>query len=194
MKSFLELAKKRKTTYEFSEKKVKNSDILKILEVARWAPSCGNSQPWRFIVIQDEKIIERAVEGTHFINFPFINPLPHTIIAFVLYETLHAEKNESVNTCTGSCSLHNPDHPLCVSMSAENAALAAADIGLETCFITPIRENVSKILEVPKPHEVMLLLGLGYGKKKQTNINREREKLDELIFYEKYGAKNEKTN
>ena len=55
MKDFLELAKKRKTTFEFSNKQVSGKDILKLLEVARWVPSCTNSQPWHFIVIKNEK-------------------------------------------------------------------------------------------------------------------------------------------
>ncbi|MBL8640655.1 MAG: nitroreductase family protein [Alphaproteobacteria bacterium] len=35
----------------------KNSVILKILEVARWAPSGDNSQPWRFTILSDERFI-----------------------------------------------------------------------------------------------------------------------------------------
>lgn len=55
---FLSLAKKRKTTYEFSDKLVNDSDIVKILEAGRWAPSCTNTQPWHFIVVKDKKKIE----------------------------------------------------------------------------------------------------------------------------------------
>src|SRR3989344_5213048 len=56
---FLRLAKSRKTTYEFSDKKVEDSDLKKVLEAARWSPSCSNAQPWHFIVVRDkEKIAE----------------------------------------------------------------------------------------------------------------------------------------
>src|SRR3989344_1206897 len=83
-KDFLTLTKARKTTYEFSEKEVSKRDIPAILEAARWAPSCGNSQPWHFIVVKNKKTIRQLVDTTHYVHAPFINPLPTAIIAFVL--------------------------------------------------------------------------------------------------------------
>ena len=55
--NFFKLVKSRKTTYEFTDKKIKDADIKKILEAARWAPSCSNVQPWHFIVVKDKKRI-----------------------------------------------------------------------------------------------------------------------------------------
>ena len=55
--NFLALAKARKTVYEFTEKKVSEADLGKILEAARWAPSANNIQPWHFIVVEDKETI-----------------------------------------------------------------------------------------------------------------------------------------
>ena len=33
-----------------ADKAVKHEDLLALLEAARWAPSCFNDQPWRFVV------------------------------------------------------------------------------------------------------------------------------------------------
>jgi len=41
-----------------SKKKIKKDTILKILEAARWAPSAGNQQVWRFISIDDNEKIK----------------------------------------------------------------------------------------------------------------------------------------
>ncbi len=43
---FLQLSKSRKTVYEYSSKQVGAADLEKMLETGKWAPSCGNSQPW----------------------------------------------------------------------------------------------------------------------------------------------------
>ena len=48
-----------------SNKKIKKGLILKILEAARWAPSAGNQQVWRFISIDDNekiKFIREAIK------------------------------------------------------------------------------------------------------------------------------------
>jgi len=50
----LELVKKRRSIRNFSTDEVPDELIEKILEVARWAPSGGNSQPWEFVVIKDK--------------------------------------------------------------------------------------------------------------------------------------------
>ena len=38
----------------FSDKIIKESDILTLFEAARWSPSSRNSQPWRFIYSQND--------------------------------------------------------------------------------------------------------------------------------------------
>jgi nitroreductase len=44
-----ELAK-RWSPYAYSDRAVSDSDLLAILEAARWAPSSYNEQPWRYIL------------------------------------------------------------------------------------------------------------------------------------------------
>jgi nitroreductase len=80
-KSFLDFARLRKTTYEFSERKVKSSDVRKILEAGRWAPSPINSQPWRFIVVRKKSKISRLVENAF---YGYFHTAPSVIIALVL--------------------------------------------------------------------------------------------------------------
>jgi Nitroreductase family len=44
-----ELIAKRWSARAFSTRPVEKSKLLSILEAARWAPSSGNEQPWRYI-------------------------------------------------------------------------------------------------------------------------------------------------
>jgi len=57
----LELVKKRRSIRNFKPDRVTDEVINKILEVARWAPSGANHQPWEFIVIKDRAIKDRVV-------------------------------------------------------------------------------------------------------------------------------------
>lgn len=59
----LELAKARRTIRGFKkDQDVPEELVEKILEVARFAPSGGNSQPWEFIVVRDPVMRERIAE------------------------------------------------------------------------------------------------------------------------------------
>ena len=55
----LDIAQHRRTCRNFSDKPVSDEQVRKILEVARWAPSGANSQPWTYIVIRDAQIREK---------------------------------------------------------------------------------------------------------------------------------------
>jgi nitroreductase len=41
---------------------VSDETVEKVLEVARWAPSAGNAQPWEFIVVRDTEMRKRIVD------------------------------------------------------------------------------------------------------------------------------------
>ena len=56
---FCELVKSRRSVRDFHEKDVPDDLIVKLLESARWAPSAGNCQPWRFYVIKDKAVISQ---------------------------------------------------------------------------------------------------------------------------------------
>lgn len=52
---FYELAMKRRSIRGYQKgKDVSEEAVNKILEVARWAPSGANGQPWEFVVVRDE--------------------------------------------------------------------------------------------------------------------------------------------
>ncbi len=52
--SLLELVKSRRSIRAFTDEPVSDEAVEKVIEVARWAPSGANSQPWEFIVIRDQ--------------------------------------------------------------------------------------------------------------------------------------------
>lgn len=47
--------KERWSMRAFSKEKISNDDIMSVLEAARYAPSCFNEQPWRYIIADNEE-------------------------------------------------------------------------------------------------------------------------------------------
>nr|WP_082892009.1 nitroreductase family protein [Sutcliffiella horikoshii] len=59
---FLTVAKERRSVRQYDpDFKMDKSEILEILETATLAPSSSNLQPWRFLVIEDQKEKERLL-------------------------------------------------------------------------------------------------------------------------------------
>ncbi|MEM3054418.1 MAG: nitroreductase family protein [Candidatus Bathyarchaeia archaeon] len=57
-----EVIKSRRSVRKFKPAKIPREMIENILDLARWAPSAHNSQPWRCVVVDDEKVKEKLAE------------------------------------------------------------------------------------------------------------------------------------
>ena len=59
---FSELVLKRQSDRKYAPGQVAREHILKCLEAARLAPSACNSQPWKFIVVDDRAKLDIFLE------------------------------------------------------------------------------------------------------------------------------------
>src|SRR6185503_3637672 len=97
---------------------VEREKIMTLLEAARWAPSCFNEQPWRYLVFDgtDSEAIERArsclVEGNAW-----------ALKAPVLMISI-ARDNFTRNEAPNRTAQHD------VGLASENLVLEAVELGL----------------------------------------------------------------
>jgi nitroreductase len=54
---------RRRSTRNFKDKPVPEHLVRRVLEAGRFAPSAGNAQPWKFIVITNKALIDEINEG-----------------------------------------------------------------------------------------------------------------------------------
>ena len=59
MTGFAELLKKRRAIRDFQEKEVPLDLVMEIIRESTFAPSSGNGQPWRFVIVKDRAWIKR---------------------------------------------------------------------------------------------------------------------------------------
>lgn len=59
MDSFWDVVKNRRSVRKFKPDPVPYEHIEKIINAARLAPTAGNQQPWKFLVVQDKMQIEK---------------------------------------------------------------------------------------------------------------------------------------
>lgn len=58
------LIKNRRSVRLFKKDDVPDEIIQKLIELAHWAPSAMNAQPWKFVVIKDKRLIEEIRQVT----------------------------------------------------------------------------------------------------------------------------------
>ena len=58
-KYLFEIFTSRRSVRRFMPDPIPENHIMRILDIARTAPTAGNQQPWKFMVIQDRKKIDR---------------------------------------------------------------------------------------------------------------------------------------
>ena len=81
---FLDLVKKRQSDRKYKNTPVDREKIIKCLEAARLAPSACNSQPWKFVVVDDPQLLPEmasAAAGMGMNKFAVQSPV---IVAVVL--------------------------------------------------------------------------------------------------------------
>ena len=64
MENFLDLCAKRQSCRDFSDKKVEHEKLVKCVQAAQMAPSACNSQPWEFLVVENENLVPQIAKCT----------------------------------------------------------------------------------------------------------------------------------
>jgi nitroreductase len=164
--------KERFSIRKFEKTEVADKLIKEILDVARWAPSGLNNQPWKFIIIKDARIKEEVAKQTHYSRIILDAPL---CIAVFL------DKDEGYNYVKDVQA---------VGAAIQNMLLAIHNLDLGGVWLGEIlnkREEVERIINVPKNFELMAIVALGHPLEKKAS--RSRKPLSELVYLDTYGQK-----
>ncbi len=161
----IEAIKTRRSVRKYLKKEIPNEILMDILDCARLAPSAHNLQPWRFVVVTDEKTKAKLTEITRYGKF--IKDAYAIIAVF-------CDKTSDFIFEDGSA-------------ATENIALAAWNYGIGTCWIGSFRRGHSKetqdLLNCPDTHELVTMITLGYADEKPV---RKKKTLEEVISFESF--------
>lgn len=174
---FLELASKRQSDRAFSERKVDRETLLKCVEAARLAPSACNSQPWRFVIIDDDAL--RAQAADVIANNPMrINKFAATapvLVAAVEEPAMLAGNRQS-----------NQWAQFDLGCATEHFCLQAAELGLGTCIMGAFNaEKMKELLHVPEASRIFVMLAVGYpANETRAKMRRDAQAICSFNGYE----------
>jgi len=182
--NFLDLTKTRQSVRDYLSKSVEREKIERCLDAARLAPSANNSQPWRFIVIDDPKLKNEVAKKTfdRFISFNNFSLQSPVIIAII-------SERPNFFSRIGGAIKDKQFNLIDIGIAAEHFCLQAAEEELGTCILGWFDERgVKKILKVPPWERVELLITLGYPR--SLNLcPKERKEMDKMRSYNSYNLK-----
>jgi nitroreductase len=155
---------KRRSVRIYRKRQVPEFMVRRLLEAGRFAPSAGNGQPWRFVMIRDPEIIRGLTETTRRIAGVFawlldyqgkrwswrvplaklfirlkandLHPAPFTAIPLVADGRLDLYHGAPtvILILKDVRGVSNPD--LDCGIAGQNMVLAAHSMGLGTCWVS----------------------------------------------------------
>jgi Nitroreductase len=166
---YLEFLKSRRSIRRFKPEPPPKELILKAIDTARYAPSAKNSQPWRFIIVDDPDL-KNKLASIHFSAIPLYNaPLAIVVVCQI---------DESPTSYMLDC-----------ANSTLYLLLALHALGLGAVWIQALRniEEIKQALLIPNNAIPVAIIAVGYPD--ETPQHRPRKPLSEIVYLNKYGNK-----
>lgn len=167
----LEAIYNRRSCRMYTEEKVKDEDVDKVLHAAFSAPTAVNAQPWEFIVVTEDEVLDKIKNKMVFARY-------NAPMAIVVCGNMKlALKGQDKDLWICDC-----------SAAIENMLLASTDMGLGSLWvgIYPIEsrmETMRKLLDIPDYVHPLGMIYLGHAVKHEEGRCRYREN---GVFYQKY--------
>ena len=156
-----EAMKKRRTTRIYKEG-ASEEQLKKIILAGTESPSAVNRQPWEFIIVEDEKIIDQLSEIKY--RQTKGNPPERVKGDPDAIETLARSQKDSFRNAAIVAVCHLAEWERSVWMCIENISLAAVAEGLGTGIVLYWDEGqkeAGRALGLPEDYEVTAILKIG---------------------------------
>jgi len=158
----------RRSIRKYKDKAIEDEKLERVLEAGRLAPSAGNRQEWKYVVVRDPDTREKLATAAN--GQQFVAEAAAVIVCC-------ARESGHVMSC-GQAS-----YPIDVAISVDHMTLAAIEEGLGTCWIGAFKEEpVRNLLNIPGDVRVVSLLTIGYPDMEPKA--RQRRSMDEVVCYD----------
>lgn len=181
--------RERRSLRAFDPTPPSDAALRRVFEAARWAPSGGNGQPWRFVVARaGSEAFDRLAETLRGGN-AWARSAPVLILAIV--KTVHDRPGKPVRV--------NRRALLDLGLAIENLLLQAAEEGLGTHPMAGFEaDQAASVVGMPaEDHQAALMIALGrWGDpslldpevRAKDERPRRRQPLPEMVFDGEFGT------
>lgn len=182
MRSFFDLAHERRSVRKYQYTKIPRQDLLRCVEAARHSPSACNSQPWKFIIVDDPDK-RSAIARSFSPHYYSMNSFTENAPAFII---LISERSKFTAWLGGK--VRNTDfRRIDIGIAASHIVLQAQELGIGTCILGWFNEgNIKKVLGIPRAKKIDLIISLGYPEKDALLPEKQLKPLNEVLSLNAY--------
>jgi nitroreductase len=189
----LEAIRTRRSIRHYKTDPVDDKAVEAVLEAGRWAPSWGNTQCWRFIVVRDPEIKAELARIPMKLKLPdkeVDNPANKAIydapVLIIVCAKMGRSGYHHVTKPDGIPATDKGDWFMFdTALAVQNMVLAAHAMGLGTVIIgafdAPMAE---KVLGVPEGYRVVVMVPLGVPEREGKAPPR--KELPEIVIHDKW--------
>ena len=170
----LEVINARRSIRSYRGDPIPEAKVLQVLEAATKAPSAGNVQPFKIVLVQEAAGRSELAKAAWDQNF--IAEAPVAIVFLV-----------DLNEASGRYGSRGRElySLLDVGAAIENLMLAAQDNGLGTCWVGAFKEEeVARALNIPSDLRPVSIVSLGYASRQPKE--RVKKPLEQLLVRERF--------
>ncbi len=172
---FYEVIKTRRSVRSYKPDPVPEDVLKRILNAARIAPSGGNRQPTRLIVVRDDHRKETLI--------PLCNGQKFIAQAPVILVACGWEIPTNRGGYMGKLSML-----MDVAIAVDHLTLAARAEGIGTCWIGSFdNSGIKQFLDVPDNYQVVALIPLGYPDGEPFQEITNRMPIEQSVCNEEWG-------
>lgn len=169
----MEAIRGRRSVRKYEERPIPRELLTQVIEAGTWAPSGGNIQPVRYVVVDDP----RTVAKIQTISPGMIGSRPAAVIVVATDKKLAYELGGELGRDTMSL--------MDASMATQNILLAAYGLGLGTCVVKSFSPRaVAALLGLPDHVVPELLVSVGYPA--EVPPAPRRRDLSEILHWGRY--------
>jgi len=157
--------KNRESPFVFNEKDVEKEKIEALIEVARWAPSCFNNQPWSYVFVRKGDSTRKDLEEALSLGNGWAKQAPILV-------AVGAKPDED-------CDVNGlPYYAYDTGLSVMSMVVEAEHLGLRTHQMAGYDEKkVKKALGFHESQRIIVLFALGY----EGDVKSVWDKLEQRI-------------
>ena len=180
--AFLDLARTRQSDRTFTDQAVSREDLLTCVQAAQLAPSACNSQPWKFVIIDDATLVKQI--GAMIANNPLgINKFAETAPVLVAVVEEEAKLMAKADGKVAGDRWAKFD----LGSATEQFCLQAAELGLGTCIMGAFDAvAVKDALGLPEERNIFVMLAVGYPA--GSTRTKMRKEVETICCFNRYEA------
>ena len=171
---FFKAIKERRSIRFFTAEAVSDDAVKQLIDVARYAPSAGNTQPLELVVVRNQKIKQLLTIAAS--NQIFIKTAP---VVFVVCTDVTRSRMGYGGRGEKLYSIQD------TAAATENILLAAHELGLATCWIGAFNEEaVADAIKAPKNTRPVAIIPVGHPAEKP--LAPKRKAVGDFVHYETF--------